>query len=301
VRFSPNAPSNPPRLSPPRSSSHLSPPRPQGVGLTALLMSVFLIIDYITSLVRLAGGAALFSSAHAPRLIGGPIVLTVVFFILWNYWEGENWSRVLVLIWSFLIAIEGLSSIWEHAGGLTGAMSQPVLFLKFATAVFLVYWLNTRPLRAYFAGTPTAIDQLSQSLSGKLCTAVENYATGPDNQGWRLAFEHDAELFLDGPWRLVVDGNLSFSTNAGAEVTPEIHPRQLLQNVRVKSARVAPRTSDLFIAFEMGIELQTWTVDPQVPQWRYSDPSLTVTADSLGLTSRPIASHISTEDSGAND
>ncbi len=264
-------------------------------------MSVFLVIDYITSLVRLATGAALFSSTHLPRLIGGPIVLAVVFFIIWNYWQGENWSRVLVLIWSFLIAIEGLSSIWEHAGGLTGAMSQPVLFLKFAMAVFLLYWLNTRPLRAYFAGTPTAIDQLNQSLAGKLCTAVESYATGRDNQGWRLAFEHDAELFLDCPWRVVVDGNLSFATNSGVEVTPDLHPRQLLQNVRVKSAHVAPRTSDLFIAFEMGIELQTWSIDPQAPQWKYSDPSLTVTADSLGLTAHPLAAHISTEDSPAND
>jgi hypothetical protein len=147
----------------------------------------------------------------------------------------------------------------------------------------------------------TTADLIADHLVGQLCIAV-----GKDDGGWRIAFEHDAEVMLHCPWRVVVDDNLAFASPAGA-VTPtaerdterdternparkpsadEDEVRRLLENLRVKAVRVRPRTSDLFLSFEMGIELQTWSADPRAEDWRFSDPLLTVTADGDSLSSR---------------
>jgi hypothetical protein len=196
-------------------------------------------------------------------------------------------------------------------------------------------------LRAWFKNlSSTAADLVSAHLIGKLCTALEFHSSdfhsqAPDFEAsqsaafWRLSFEHDASLVLHCPWRIVLDDNLAFasapaelsyapaaSSAANLDSTPE-DARRLLQNLRVTALRVAPRTSDLFLTFEMGIELQTWSADVPVagghapaagsaalparapavgsaalpdaaaPQWEFSDPTLTVVADALGLNSQP--------------
>jgi hypothetical protein len=178
-------------------------------------------------------------------------------------------------------------------------MSQPILFLEFAAALFLLYWLNTRPLRAWFKNAAlTAADLMCAHLAGKLCTAIDNSAA----KGWQLAFEHDAELTLNCPWRIVLDDNLAFASNAAeATAADEEQPRQLLQNLRVTNVRVTPRTSDLFITFEMGIELQTWSIDTRAQQWRFSDPLLAVLASSVGLDSQTIVESNPTKDAAMND
>ncbi len=141
---------------------------------------------------------------------------------------------------------------------------------------------------------------------GRLCTAVEKSVAAP-NQEWRIAFEHDAELTLSCPWRIVLDDNLAFASNsfrdsaASESSADEPQPWQLLQNLRVKAVRVAPRTSDLFVSFEMGIELQSWSIDPRLQQWKFSDPTLTVIADSVGVTSQAIAARIPGEEPAEND
>jgi len=273
------------------------PLRPKGVGTTALIMCAFLIIDYADSLFRLSGGtlAGLFRAEHAPRLIGGPVVLAVVFFLIWNYWQGENWARISVLVWSFLLAAEELSNIVEHNGSLTAVMNHPLSFLKFAVAAFLLYWLNTRPLRSWFKHvSATVADLIADHLAGKLCTAVERVGD-TDGEGWKLIFEHDAELALACPWRIVLDDNLAFaSTSAPDASNAEDEIRRLVQNLRVKAVRVTLRTSDLFVTFEMGLELQTWSGAPKTHPskaklWKYADPVLTVVADSAGLKSQSIA------------
>lgn len=227
-------------------------------------------------------------------------MLALELFIIRSYWKGEDWARVLVLIASFLLAVDAVSTLFEHDGSLVVAMSHPVLFFRFALVVFLLYWLNTRPLREWFKQSPpTAADLIHQHLAGKLCTAIEKQTEG-SGDAWHLAFEHGTELILHCPWRIAMDDNLAFATNSDVPVDPET-PRQLLQNLRVKAVRVTPRTSDLFVTFEMGIELQTWSTDPQPQQWKFSDPTLTVIADSIGLNSHIIASDVSPPDGPTND
>jgi hypothetical protein len=100
----------------------------------------------------------------------------------------------------------------------------------------------------------------------------------------------------------VLDDNLAFASNPGEELpADQEQPRQLLQNLRVKAVRLTPRTSDLFIAFEMGIELQSWTTDSRSQQWKFSDPTLTVVADAAGVNSKAITALPPSEDSRAYD
>jgi len=226
----------------------------------------------------------------------------LAFFFIWLYWKGQDWSRILVLLWSFVVAAKELSILIDRDGSLTSLMIQPIRFFQALLAVFLLYWLNIRPVRAWFKKmSATTADLIHQQLGGKLCTAVERDHSN-SGDGWRFEFEHEAELVLNCPFRIVLDDNLAFASNPGAGVSiDEQVPQQLLQNLRVKAVRVTSRTSDLFITFEMGIEVQTWSGDSKLRQWKFSDPTLIVTADSMGLNSQAIAAPISTEDSAAND
>lgn len=276
----------------------VEPSRPKGVSLTALAMVALAIPSART----------LASQFHSQGLLGfyyGGLFLVFALYIAWSYWKGYHWARVLVLVACFVIVAGGISEIFER-GDIVVLMSHPALFLRFVLAAFLLYWLNTPPLRAWFKNATTAADLMGQRLAGRLCTAVEKSGAAP-NQEWRLAFEHDAELTLNCPWRIVLDDNLAFASNtpggtaASESASDEPQPWQLLQNLRVKAVRVTPRTSDLFVSFEMGIELQSWSIDPRLLQWKFCDPALTVIADSVGVIPRAIAARIPGEDPAEND
>ncbi len=276
----------------------VEPSRPKGVSLTALAMAALAV----------PAATALASQFHSQGLLGfyyGGLVLALELYVAWSYWKGYHWARIVVLVAAFVIVAGGISEIFER-GDIVVLMSHPALFLRFALAAFLLYWLNTHLVRAWFKNAPTAADLMGQRLEGRLCTAVERSGAA-SNQVWHLAFEHDAELTLNCPWRIVLDDNLAFASNtsngapASESAAYEPQPWQLLQNLRVKTVRVTPRTSDLFVSFEMGIELQSWSIDPQLQQWKFSDPTLTVIADSVGVTPQAIAAPIPGEDPEEND
>jgi hypothetical protein len=253
-----------------------------------------------------AGVFQVLRGSHAPAAVFAQSLICcgclLELLVIWHYWKGRDWARVCVLGWSFVVAFREMSSFIDHNADLASLMSRPLRFFHAVAAIFLLYWLNTRTVRAWFKKmSATTADLIADHLVGQLCIAV-----GKDDGGWRIAFEHDAEVMLHCPWRVVVDDNLAFASPAGA-VTPtaerdterdternparkpsadEDEVRRLLENLRVKAVRVRPRTSDLFLSFEMGIELQTWSADPRAEDWRFSDPLLTVTADGDSLSSR---------------
>lgn len=276
------------------------PSRPQGVGLTALALGALVVIYFIRGLLHFLGGTLTVIPIFEQSLmcLGQGIEL----LIIWNYWKGQNWARIVVLLWSFVIAVRAVSNLIDHNDSFISLMSHPLSFFHALLAGFLLYWLNTRPVRAWFKKmSATAADLIAEHLVNKLCTTVAKRG-GFSSDAWRLCFEHDAELILACPWRIVLDDNLAFASNPGAELpVDEEQPQQLLQNLRVKAVRVTPRTSDLFVTFEMGLELQTWSNDPHSQQWKFSDPALTVVADSGGLNSKTIATPMPTEDTAAND
>jgi hypothetical protein len=230
------------------------------------------------------------------------LVFLLEVLVLWHYWKGQNFARVGVLVASFLIVARGFSNLIDHNDSFISLMSHPLSFLHTLLACFLLYWLNTRPVRAWFKKmSATSADLIAEHLVNKLCTAAAKQS-GLFPGAWRLSFEHEVELTLACPWRIVLDDNLVFASDPGPEPpVDEEQPRQLLQNLRVKAVRVTPRTCDLFVTFEMGLELQTWSTDPHSQWWKFCDPTLTVVADSGGINSKAIAGRAPTEDTAAND
>jgi hypothetical protein len=280
----------------------VEPSRPRGVSLTALALGALTAIQFVTALLHVFReplAAAAFSEQLLACMGRGVLLLAV-----WNYWQGRDWARIVVLLGSFVIAAKEISALIDRDENLVSLMSQPLRFFQAILAIFLLYFLNTRPVRAWFKKvSSTAADLIADHLAGRLCTAVTSSGAAP-RQEWRLAFEHDAELTLHCPWRIVLDDNLAFASNSSSNTeSPPIpqQPAQLLENLRVKAVLVAPRTSDLFISFEMGIELQSWSIDPKATQWQFSDPTLTVVATSVGIQSQVIAAPISGQDAAEND
>jgi hypothetical protein len=297
------------------------PSQPQGLGLTALALAALIVIYFIRRVLHLFGGTLTLFPVFEQLMMCGGTFLELL--LIWHYWKGQNWSRIFVLLWSLFVAVRALSFLVDHNLDPTALMSHPLSFFHALLAVFLLYWLNTSAVRAWFKKTSaTEADLIAEQLVGKLCTALDFHPTATNsNPVWSLTFEHGAELTLSCPWRIVLDDNLAFTSAPAAgsgalTATPPLpntsvpdpsaapdYARRLLQNLRVTAVHLAPRTSDLFLTFEMGIQLQTWNPGPAAgsaalpnthvssptPLWRFSDPALTVTANAEGLSSQLVA------------
>lgn len=277
------------------------PARPQGVGLTALALGALIAFYLVQSLLQLAGETHATRPALEPLLLCGARAIELVF--VWQYWKGRDFARLFVLLWSLLAAARAIAFLADHNLDPTALMARPLSFFQALLALFLLYWLNTAPLRAWFKKiSATAADLIAPRLVGRLCTALDLQPLAADSDpAWRLTFEHGAELTLTCPWRIVLDDNLAFVSGSTplpstptAVPSPSTDPddaRRLLQNLRVTAVHLAPHTSDLFLTFEMGIQLQTWSVDPaaHAPLWSFSGPGLTVIARADGLSSQLAA------------
>ena len=112
--------------------------RPEGLAATTILMC-------ITN----AMGWAIIDWTH--RHAGITFVLITItiaasYLVLWFYWRGKNWARILVLLNS-LLCLYNLR-FWNHGGVMTRVM----IGAEAALAIFLLYWLNTQKVRAFFRG-----------------------------------------------------------------------------------------------------------------------------------------------------
>jgi hypothetical protein len=110
--------------------------RPEGLAATAILMSItnamgWMIIDW--------------SKPHAGLIfIAITITIAINYLVIWFYWKGKNWARILVLLTCLLCLFNLLQ--WNRIGFAERVMvgSEAVL------AIFLLYWLNTKDVRAFF-------------------------------------------------------------------------------------------------------------------------------------------------------
>ena len=117
--------------------------RPKGLTATAIFMSItnamgWAIIDWSKP-----GARSVF--------VTFTVLIAIGYVFIWFYWQGKNWARILVLLTS-LLCVYNLRQ-WNHVGIVERLMigSEAVL------AIFLLYWLNTPEVRAYFRG-PRAAD-----------------------------------------------------------------------------------------------------------------------------------------------
>ena len=64
--------------------------------------------------------------------------------ILWYYWQGHNWARIVVFLTCFLC-------FYNLRGFVSANFLVKIMLVGEATvALFLVYWLNTERARAFF-------------------------------------------------------------------------------------------------------------------------------------------------------
>ena len=66
------------------------------------------------------------------------------YIVIWFYWKGRNWARILVLLTS-LLSLYNLHD-WTRSG----TMPRIMIGTEAILAVFLLYWLNTRQIRTFF-------------------------------------------------------------------------------------------------------------------------------------------------------
>src|SRR5687768_9100693 len=88
-----------------------------------------------------AGGLAAF-------LILYGLLASVSFAIIWYFWRGQNWARWLVLGMS---ALSLLNIVFVPSLTRVGTV---VVIAEAAFGVWLLYWLNTKPVALYFRNTP---------------------------------------------------------------------------------------------------------------------------------------------------
>jgi hypothetical protein len=113
--------------------------RPAGLREVTLLMCLFSIAALVWS--RPPGvSTSVFYVAY------GACVLSAL-VVLWHFWNGKNWARWLVLATSVL-ALLNLSLLGEVT------VAEKVLIVaEGLLALWLLYWLNTRAVRAFYRKT----------------------------------------------------------------------------------------------------------------------------------------------------
>jgi hypothetical protein len=113
--------------------------RPNGLIWTAVLMAILNTI----------GWSLIVAHTKAHIRIGLLLLLIVIFSIgycvVWFYWKGRNWARIVVLLTSILSVVDLISLASPRT-------KNPIIVAIWGVfGVFLLYWLNTRPVRSFFA------------------------------------------------------------------------------------------------------------------------------------------------------
>jgi hypothetical protein len=126
--------------------------RPFGIHLAALLMACALVLDLIVALTINPSEATVIRSVmtYTPaRLFVGSIIRTLIAaaFVV-AFWNGVNWARWAVIIYSIytMLSVLGIASAWQWSPSLA-ALS----VYKVALAVFLLVYLSLRSTRDWFA------------------------------------------------------------------------------------------------------------------------------------------------------
>ena len=115
--------------------------RPKGLLLTTTVLVVcntlgWLVIDYT-------------SSYAATVFLVVTLLAAVEYAVIYFYWKGKNWARILILIGSFCSIFNLRYWNAPHTMFLT-VPNRVILAANAVTSLFLIYWLNTSEIKAFF-------------------------------------------------------------------------------------------------------------------------------------------------------
>ena len=130
--------------------------KPTGITISTLLMVLFLISGAVLTfgqpLPAMPNSAIPSSTIAAFAHIAFAVYAVIALVCSWFYYSGKEWARWVVMIVSVLVLL-GLINIVKTfaASHLSGADA----IAKDLFAVFLLYYLNTPPIRAWFSHKET--------------------------------------------------------------------------------------------------------------------------------------------------
>jgi len=78
------------------------------------------------------------------------IFILVGYFVIWFYWRGRNWARILVLLTS-LLCLYNLRYFFRG-----GIIERVMIGSEAVLAVFLLFWLNSPNVKAFFRAPKNA-------------------------------------------------------------------------------------------------------------------------------------------------
>jgi hypothetical protein len=110
--------------------------KPKGLRETAILMAVCNPLGY--AFLDPSRGALPLQVSVAT------LVVATAYLVLWYYWRGRNWARILVLITSG-VALLNLLAILSSS-----PLQKGVLVAEALLGVYLLIWLNKREVREFF-------------------------------------------------------------------------------------------------------------------------------------------------------
>jgi hypothetical protein len=113
--------------------------RPKGLTETSIFMSItnamgWAIIDWSKPNARV-------------MFVIFTMLIAIGYLVLWCFWEGRNWARILVLLTS-LLALYNLRYFFRG-----GIIDRVMIGSEAAIAVFLLFWLNSSKVKSFFVAT----------------------------------------------------------------------------------------------------------------------------------------------------
>jgi hypothetical protein len=111
--------------------------KPKGLIETTIIMCIFNVCGFVY-LDSSMGHLAI-------QIIIGLLIVGISYIILWYYWRGKNWARILVIITS-IIALLNLFDLANQ-----NVIQQILTLSEAVLACYLLYWLNTRKVKLYFS------------------------------------------------------------------------------------------------------------------------------------------------------
>ena len=121
--------------------------RPKGMAATALLMALCNAVIWAT----IKPGRPPYSTR---MFLAFTVLICVGYVFIWFYWQGRNWARVAVLLFS-VWSICNLMA-WNTVSTSPALLTTPAHVLMLFRAIlglFLLYWLNTRAVVEFFGAS----------------------------------------------------------------------------------------------------------------------------------------------------
>jgi hypothetical protein len=131
--------------------------RPMGLTVSALFMVLSMVLGIVLS-PTIPVPANVTRSSNVDSLLGW-VFIALEFLVIYFYWDARNWARLVTLICSgwFLLGLVMLSLLpipWIHHA----MWGRPLFFVRTVgdslLAIYLLWYLNTRAIRAWFKRRP---------------------------------------------------------------------------------------------------------------------------------------------------